>query len=76
MSPMEEKQEKLRLWSIGLAENKKEHSSDGSEDSKTKKERSSSMEEDKKCKKNIRLPWKTKDILTKNIFLHGGNKKM
>ena len=37
MSPMEKKQEKLHLWSIGLMENKKEHSSDGSEDSKTKK---------------------------------------
>ena len=34
------------------------------------------MEEDKKCKKNARLPWKTKDILTKSIFFHGRNKKM
>ena len=34
------------------------------------------MEEIKKCKKDARLPWKTKDILTENIFFHGRNKKM
>ena len=33
------------------------------------------MEEIKKCKKDARLPWKTKDILTENIFLHGGRQK-
>ena len=55
-------------------ENKR--SSAAGEDSKTKKECSSSMEEDKKCKKNVRLPWTMKDILTKNIFFHGRNKKM
>ena len=34
------------------------------------------MEKIKKCKKDARLPWKTKDILTENIFFHGRNKKM
>ena len=33
------------------------------------------MDEAKKCKKNACRPRITKDILTENIFLHGGRQK-
>jgi len=57
INPMEKNRKNCVSKAIGLTENKKEHSSDDSEDSKTKK--------------NARLPWKKIKNVKRTLVFHG-----
>ena len=69
------KTEKLRLWSIGLTENKKKKARPTARKIvKQKKNTRRPRAKIVKQKKNARLPWKKKHFLTNKNFFHGRNK--